>query len=90
MGGVKNRSIRYKTQKKMCVPSLCSVLQTGIHHGSLNTYFPGRRRGERGKKKWTEEKQSAGGRVNRLSLLYRGHFIHLVGLIKCQEGFLDI
>lgn len=35
-------------------------------------------------------KPSAGGKVNRLSLLYSSHFIHLVGLIKCQVEFLDI
>lgn len=35
-------------------------------------------------------KALAGGKVNRHSLLYSGHFIHLVGLIKRQMLFLDI
>lgn len=55
---------------------------------SPNTYFFLQRRGWRGK--LDGRKASAGGKVNRHSLLYSGRFIHLVGLIKRQVEFLDI
>lgn len=58
-----------------------------IHHVFLTHTS---RRGGEAEKIRTEEKASAGGKVKRHSLLYSGHFIHLVGLIKCHVELLDI
>lgn len=76
--------------------NICCLLSTknllfkvkSITFSLPNTYFFLRRRGR--SESPDRRKASAGGKVNRHSLLYSGHFIHLVGLIKRQVEFLDI
>lgn len=82
-----NRSIRYKTQKYMFPSQPWKSLSQWNPSRFPNTFFLERR----GRKENLDiRKASAGGKVNRQSLLYSSHFIHLVGLIKCQVEFLDI
>lgn len=81
-----SRSIRYKTQNISLKAPKGSFLQEKIHQVFL--ILPSCRGAE--EEKLDRRTATAGGKVNRLSLLYPSHSIHLVGLIKCQVEFLDI
>lgn len=78
--GIRRKNISFSALKS----SFC--FRDEIHHVFL--IHTSNKGGE--EEKLDRRKASAGGKVNGLSLLYWSHFIHLVGLIKCQVEFLDI